>query len=287
MDAKKQALVKEVSALTHQQEVLKKDIALKDQREKVLTAWIADLEEKAHQADVQLAGARQDIKTLAKIGLSVEELTMLTHELKGIAKHHGVSPAALSKRIYDELVKLDKVLGLEAVIKARQGELAKVEKTTSQAEEEAAAVKAANDQLRREQSGLQAMAEEIKKHIASDLDTIHSGAQDAIVQFKENLAAGMQGSLEQVDSLKNKALEVGKEMGQIESALGSNEWLMILQALVRGEDCANPGQIRVIGLTVMKAISAWLGFKYKGDVSASLVGASISTAALELERWIP
>ncbi|MCJ7743647.1 MAG: helix-turn-helix domain-containing protein, partial [Dehalococcoidales bacterium] len=288
LGAKKQGLAQDVSALSHQQEVLKKDIALKEQREKALAVQIADLEEKAHLANVQLAEARQDLKTLAKIGLSAEDLSLLTHELKGIAKHHGlISPGALSKRLFDELVKLDKLLGLESVIKARQAELLKVEDTVSQAEEEAAAIKAANNQLRQEQSGLQAAVAEIKKHIAGDLETIDAGAKQAMAQLKEELGAGMQESLEQVSSLKNKALEVGKEMGQIESAIESNEWVRVLHALVRGEDTASPGQVRAVGLTVMKAMSAWLGSTCKGDVFASKVNASISYAALELEQWIP
>ena len=287
LGAKKQGLAQDVSALSHQQEVLKKDIALKEQREKALAVEIADLEEKAHLANVQLAEARQDLKTLAKIGLSAEDLSLLTHELKGIAKHHGLSPGALSKRLFDELVKLDKLLGLESVIKARQAELLKVENTVSQAEEEAAAIKAANDQLRQEQSGLQAAVAEIKKHIASDLKTIDTGAQEAMAQLKEDLGAGMRGSLEEVNSLKNKALELGKEMGQIESAIESNEWVRVLHALVRGEDTASPGQVRAVGLTVMKAISAWVGSKYKGDASVSMVKALIDNAAYQLERWTP
>lgn len=287
LGAKELELTHEVSALTDQRAALKKDIALKEQREEVLTTRVATLEEKAHAADVQLTGARQDLKTLAKIGLSVSDLSVLTKELQGIAKHHGLSPSAVSKRLFDELMKLNKVLGLDAVLKARQGELQKTEKGLTEAKEQQAAIKATNDQLRQEQSGLQAVVEEVKKHIAGNLDTIETNTQEAMARLKQDLAVGMQESLDQVSSLKNMALDLGKEMGQIESALESNEWLLTLHALVRGEDCASPGQIRVVGLTVMKAISTWLGSKYKGDAAVSVVGASMSKAAWEMERWIP
>jgi len=287
LDANEQELTHEVSALTDQRAALKKDIALKEQREEVLTARVAALEEKGHVAEVQLASARQDMKTLAKIGFSVSDLSVLTKEVQAIAKHHGLGSGAVSKRLFDELMKLNKVLGLEAVIKARQGELQKVENDISEAKKQQAAIKAANAQLLQEQSGLKAVAEEVKKHIAANLHTIEANTQEAMAMLKKDLAAGMQESLGQVGTLKNKALELGKQMGQIESAIGSNEWLTTLHALISGEDHASPSQVRVVSLTLMKAISTWLASKYQGSTAAAVVGASISKAALEFEQWTP
>jgi len=287
LEAKKQELADEVSVMSHQQEGLLKDIALKEQHNDAITALAAELEAKAHAADVQLAGAREDLKTLAQIGLSAADLSVLTHEIKGIASHHGITSATLSKRLHEELTKLDKVLGLEATIKAKQGELLKVKNATSEAKKEKAAVKASNDKLLEEQSGLKAAVEEAKKHITDDLETLHAGAQEAMAHLKEALAAGMQESLEQVASLKDKALELGTEMGKLESLIDSTEWLKTLDALIKGEDSASPSQVRVIALTVTRAVSAWLSSKYKGDPHASVVQLSMSQAASRLEDWIP
>jgi len=287
LEAKKQELSDEVSALAQQQDGLKKDIALKVQHSDALAAQTADLEAKAHAADVQLAGAKEDLKTLAQIGLSADALAVLTHEMKGIAIHHGISPAALSKRLFEELVKLDKAMGVETAIKAKEDELLKVKKAVSDARKEKAAIKAANDKLLEEQSGLEAAVEELKKHITGDLEAIDAGAKETMAHLKETLAAGMLEGLEQVGALKDKALELGTEIGKIENLIESTEWLAVLDALVKGKDSANPSQLRAIALTVTRAISAWLEAKYKDDPHASLVKSSMSNAAWELEHWVP
>jgi hypothetical protein len=157
----------------------------------------------------------------------------------------------------------------------------------SEAKKQQSAIKAANDQLRLEQSGLNVVAEGVKKHIAANLHTIEANTQEAMALLKKGLAAGMQESFNQVDALKNKALELGKQMGEIESAIGSNEWLATLHALLSGDDYASPSQVRVVGLSLMKALSTWLALKYKGDTAAAVLGASISKAALEFEQWTP
>lgn len=287
LEAKKQELSGTVSALSQQQDGLKKDIALKVQHVDALVAQAADLEAKAHDADVQLAGAREDLKTLAQMGLSADALAVLTHEIKGIASHQGISPAALSKRLFEELVKLDKAMGLENAIKAKEDELLKVKKGVSDTRKETAAIKAANDKLLEEQSGLEAAVEELTKHITGDLEAIDAGAKETMAHLKETLAAGMLEGLEQVGALKDKALELGMEMGKIENLIGSTEWLVVLDDLVKGKYSASPGQLRVIALSVTKAISAWLEAKYKGDHNASLVKSSMSNAAWELEHWVP
>lgn len=287
LEAKRQELSLEVSALAQQQDDLKKDIALKVQHNDALAAQTADLEAKAHAADVQLASAREDLKTLAQIGLSADALAVLTHEMKGIASHHGISPAALSKRLLEELVNLDKALGLEEVIKAKQGELLKVKKAISDARKEKAAIKATNDKLLEEQSGLEAAVEELKKHIRGDLEAIDTGAKEAMAHLKETLATGMLDGLEQVGALRDKALELGTEMGKIENLIDSTEWLAVLDALVKGKDSVSPAQLRVIALTVTRAIWAWLEAKYKDDPHASLLKSSMSNAAWQLEHWVP
>jgi hypothetical protein len=269
-----------------QQDGLKKDIALKVQHIDSLASQAADLEAKAHAADVQLAGAREDLKILAKIGLSADALAVFTHEIKGIADHHGISPDELGKRLFEELVKLDKALGLEEVIEAKQGELLKVKEAVSDARKEKVAIKAANNKLLEEQSGLKVVAEELKKHITDDLEAIDAGAKETLANLKETMKTGMLESLKQVDALKDKALELGTEMGKIENLIEANEWIVVLDALVKGKDSASAGQLRAIALTITRAISAWLEAKYMNDPNSSPVRSLMSNAAWELEQWV-
>lgn len=286
-ESKIKVLDGKVSAMEHQQEKINKEIAVKVQHNEALAAQTVDLQGKAHAANVELANAREDLKTLAKIGLSAEALAELTHEIKGVAIHHNISPAALSKFLYEELMKLEKGLGLDADIKAKQAELMKTENALIESKKEQAAIKAANNQLMVEQSGLEAAAEEIKKHIIDNLGSIDTSTQEAMATLKDGLAVGMQASFEQVGSLKDKALELGEEMGKIANLISSTEWLSTLDALVKGKDTATPSQIRVISLIVMKAISAWFDSKYKDDVKITMVKTSVGQATWELEHWIP
>jgi uncharacterized coiled-coil DUF342 family protein len=287
LEAKKHELSDTVSTLSKQRDSLKKEIALKVQHIDALAAQAAELEEKAYATNVELAGARGDLKILAKIGLSADALAVLVHEIKGIASHHGIGSAALSKRLSEELEKLNKVMGLESVIKAREDALSKVNKAISDARKEKAIIKAANDKLLEEQSGLESVVEELKKHVTGDLEAIDAGAKETLANLKETMKTGMGESLNQVDALKDKALKLGMEMGKIENLIGANEWLVVLDALVKGKDSASPSQLRAIALTVTRAISSWLEIKFKDDPNASLVRTLMINAARELDNWVP
>jgi len=173
------------------------------------------------------------------------------------------------------------------LLDARQNELVKTENAIFQAKQQEAAVHASVDQLHQEQSGLQATIQELKKHIADDLEIIDAGAKEAMERINQGLTVAMQGGLEQVDLLKTRALELGKEMGGIETAIASNEWIRTMHALVGGEYGASPGQVRAVALAVLRPTLLWIESRYQDDVSAALPRASLANAVIGMEQWIP
>ncbi len=77
---------------------------------KIATSTV-ELEERAHQADLQLTQGRQDLKKLAVLGFTPEGLGEFTQHLKEVAARHKIKPADLSDRLFDELKALDKIMG--------------------------------------------------------------------------------------------------------------------------------------------------------------------------------
>ena len=67
----------------------------------------------------------------------------------------------------------------------------------------------------------------------------------------------------------------------------SNKWLKGLQALIKGDKGVEPDQVRVIGVTVMKASLSWLEYYYQDSTAPFMLRSTISSLVGEFERWKP
>ena len=67
----------------------------------------------------------------------------------------------------------------------------------------------------------------------------------------------------------------------------SNKWLKGLQALIKGDKEVEPNQMRVIGITVMKASLVWLAHHYQDNTTPYTLRSQISNLIYEFERWKP
>ena len=95
----------------------------------------------------------------------------------------------------------------------------------------------------------------------------------------------MDQALVEVQRLSNQALELGKELGHFDSVIQSNRWLQELLALVKGDSQISSGQVRVIGLVVLRGILVWLK-SHPNDITLSqLLTSKVSAATEEMERW--
>ncbi len=281
----RQRLSDEVSELERRLSSLHRNVEQKEKREAELSRRVQELEKRAHGADERLSTARKDLQVLSGLGFPLNDLSGFVQRLCGIAQRHSIHPEALRERLLHELEQLEEGLRLETLVEMKRLELAKAKQALAKAQEELVALETAMQQLRQEQATLHALVTEERKHISKDIHAIVLLAKEAVTDLKGNLRKGVDQALVEVQRLSNQALELGKELGHFDSVIQSNRWLQELLALVKGDSQISSGQVRVIGLVVLRGILVWLK-SHPNDITLSqLLTSKVSAATEEMERW--
>lgn len=282
-----QSLVDEVSELERRLGSLVPSVKDKEKRETELSHRVQEMERRAQSADERLATARKDLQTLSGLGLTLDDLSGFTQRLCGVAQRHGIEPDTIRERLLHELEQLGEGLGLETLVKTRRQELAKARQALAKAQERLAALETATQQIRQEQTTLRALLTEQRKQIKKETQAIILLARDTVTQLKKHLGDGVEEAVAQVHGLSNQALELGKELGRYEAAVQANQWLRELVGLVKGNNSITSGQVRAIGLVVLRGMSAWLN-RHSSDTGPSPLLMDKIRATIEaLERWTP
>lgn len=280
MVKKREDYRKQVTELTKQREELTNVVAnleekyklltprVKDleKREQTLSRRIADTEPKAQKAETSLSALKGEIQRLNDIGLSLKELAEFNGRLQLVAQHHAIEPTKLTDRLLHELESLDEGLGLEALIQSRQQELDKTEQAITRSKKEMETARAVVDSLKQEKTKLEADIKETREKVSREIAKISPLARDTIDRLKKDLRRGNEETLAEIRQLRDKAVEVGKEIGRYEGMLQVNEWLNELLALVRGEDNVEGKRVRTIVLLVLRGTSAWFKHNEPGKV---------------------
>ena len=128
---------------------------------------------------------------------------------------------------------------------------------------------------------------EERRHVVTDIKAINTAARSTIAKLKRDLDSGIRESITEVNKLRDQALQVGKELGQLNEMIESNKWLRDLRALIKGDEAVDPSQVRVLGITVLQGILSWLDQGHEDKDSPYLLRVSISNLVGELERWKP
>ena len=89
--------------------------------------------------------------------------------------------------------------------------------------------------LKQEKVSLEDSIKETRGKVSREIVKIIPLAQDTISRLGEDLRRGNEEALAEIRSLKDEAVEVGKEIGRYEGILKANAWLDDLPALIRGE----------------------------------------------------
>lgn len=286
LSKKRQSMTEHIADLEERNQKLGNNVKSKEQREAVLSGRVIELEDRAQGADERLATARKDLKTLSDIGISLESLSGFAERLKGIAQRHRIKPEDLSNRLLNELEQLNKGIGLETILQDRENEIRNLDDIMLEKKDKAAEITSANEKLRQEQSGLRASLLEERKHITTDLNSIKATAKVTIAQMKEDLSAGVRESITEVNKLTNQALDIGKELGQFDETVKSNQWLITLNSLVKG-DSIDPNEVRQIGIAVLRGMQTYLETDNSDYGSPSLLKLEIDNLIKELARWKP
>ncbi len=283
---KRQSMTEHIANLEERNKKLGNNVKCKEQREAALSGRVIELEDRAQGADERLATARKDLKTLSDIGISLDSLSGFAERLKGIAQRHNIKPEDLYNRLLSELEQLNKGMGLETFLQDKENEIRNLGDIILEKKDKAAEITSANEKLRQEQSGLRASLLEERKHITTDINSIKAAAKVAIAQLKEDLSTGIRESIVEVNKLTNQALDIGKELGRFDETVKSNQWLIKLKDLVKGE-LIDPSEVRQFGIMVLKGMQTCLETDKGNYGSSSLLKLQIDSLIKELVRWKP
>jgi septal ring factor EnvC (AmiA/AmiB activator) len=310
----RESLAEEVSGLEERHEILEDNVRDKEQRETEISNRVSNLEDRAQSADERLTTTRKDLKELSGIGMSPDNLSAFAQRVKVVAQRHTMKPEVIYSKLMDELEQLDEGLGLDTINKAKNQELRRIDSAIRKGEDESMAISNTNEKLRQERSELKAVLSEERRHITNNIvainriaentiaeleaaileerrhitkgfEAIITAAENTIAELNQNLSSGIDESVAEVNKLRDRTLQLGKELGQYNEMIESNKWLKGLLALVK-DDEVEPEKVRVIGITVLRSILSWMKHYYENSNSPWWL-VSISNLIGELERWKP
>jgi len=288
-DSQKQekAAALEAVQLEKRRDALRVEVADKEKREAELARRVEVLEQRAQTAEERLAAARNGLALLEKLGLSPEGLSGIAQRVDGIAQRHGMKPKALRDRLLSELEKLDESLSLDVLIETRRTELAKIEQDLVQAKDETTAERAAFKELRQEKARVGNVMQQEMSRVREELNSITKTARDATKEISQGLSTDMANASAGVVKLTNMAIELGRAFGRYEGIANANEWARVFSSLMTGKGDITAVQLRVAGLTVLRAVNDWPQRSgAQGPLPAELA-ASLGSAIREMEKWRP
>ncbi|MDH4269827.1 MAG: hypothetical protein OEV52_05960 [Dehalococcoidia bacterium] len=290
---------KQVAELTKQREELASAVAILEQKKELLTPRVkdlerseaalsrrvADMEPKAQKAEATLFALKGEMQKLKDIGFPLTELAELNEKLQAIAQRHAIEPSELRSRLLHELEMLDKGLTLETLIQSRQREAHKIEQAISRSKNEIETTRAVVDSLKQEKMNLEASIKETREKVSGEIVKIIPLAQDTISTLREELRRGNDEALAEVRRLRDAAIEVGSEVGRSQGILQVSEWLTELTALVRGEENVEGTRVRVIVLSVVRALHNWLKQHHSYSLQRTSLSLTVERLISELEAW--
>jgi len=276
-------LANSVAILEQKNELLTPQVKELERREQNLSRQIADMEPKVQKAETTLSTLKSELQKLKDIGLSFSELAEFHEKLQVIAQRHVIEPSDLRGRLLHELESLDKGLALETLIQGRQQEMDKMEQAIAKGKKEVETTRTVVDSLKQEKTNLEASIKEMREKVSREIAKIIPLAQDTVSKLEGELRRRNDEALAQVRRLRDEAVEVGKDVGRYEGILKSCEWLDELLALVRGEENVEGKRVKVIALSVVRALHIWL--KRQDSLSLTLLPLTIENLISELEQW--
>jgi len=279
----REELANSVAMLEQKSELLTPQVKELEKREQTLSRRIADMEPKANKAETTLSTLKGEMQKLEDIGFTLKELAQFNEKLEAIAQHHAIKPPEVRGRLLHELETLDKGLALETLIQSRQQELDKTEQALVATKSEAETTRVIVDGLKQEKTNLEASIRETREKVSREIAKIIPLAHSAIAKLGKDLQHGNDEALAEIRRLRDEAVDVGKEVGRCEGTLQSSQWLNELSALVRGEEEIEGKRVRIIVLSVVRALHIWL--KCQHSLSYTLLPVTVENLISELERW--
>jgi len=222
---------------------------------------------------------------LAELGLSPDDLSGLVQRLSGVAQRHGIKSAALRERLLHELEQLEAGLGLEALVEMKQAQLNQILLGIKEDQRKLQALEAATKGLKKERAAIHKLITEERKGIRKKIRAIAKTVEEAAAGLKQDLGVSLGEALAEVQQLRNQAVEMGREVGHLETAVQANRWLQALVALTKGGDGVSAGDARAIGLSLLRGLQTWLAQRPDQFSSQPSLQMQVSSTIEDLERW--
>ncbi len=282
---KAKALILETDQLEKQRNALSKDVAQKEKREEKLSQRIEDLEGKALAAEGRLSTTNKSLKTLAELGFSPDDFAGFVQRLAGVANRHSIKPMALRNRLFHELEQLDAGMSLELLVNTGRQEVSEMEKSIAKKVVERTALEDTLKVLHEQKETIKSAMVEEQTNICEVFQATTATAKEAVTEFTSKLQQGICESLQDVQKLREHALEVGQEEGRLQGAIETNESLRTLLALTKGDGKVQAIDVRAIATSVLRGTKTWM--QRNPDMISALhqLTAKIDAIIGELERW--
>jgi predicted RNase H-like nuclease (RuvC/YqgF family) len=280
----KENLVNKNQELNKQKSDLDKTVESLKKEEIKLLKDATEIEDRAHAADKKLTGARNDMDTLEKIGMSQQYLSQFTVKVKDIAAYHSIKPEDLGDYLLKELKTIGKVLTLDSEIKSKKAQLKEIDKEISQKQDEKSGIKQALDQMKTEKTKVESEIAYRQKQLTKNINSQSDAAINAIQTASDTLHTELAQGLSEIDKLKDRALTLGKEVGVMEAELQALGWIKPLMSLMDGSANIDKSQFRVISLRIFRVISLWLNGNSYNIPNVGKIKAYINGAIEEIEK---
>ncbi len=277
----------EAVKLEKRRDELRIEVADKEKREADLARRVERLEDRAVSGEERLATARRGLGVLEDLGLSAPELSGFAQRVAGIAQRHAVGPGGLRDRLLAELERLEECLTLEVAVEARKGELAKLVQEVSVTAEEKAAEAAAVKELHLEKASLGKAVRDETALLRREIATMAKAIREATGELTRGLGVALSNAVAPIEELREKALELGQELGHHRAILDSNEYIRGLSSLITGTSQLTAGQTRLVVLAVMRPAYEWMRLNQAQLSLPKDLMTSLGWCIKDLERWQP
>lgn len=156
-----------------------------------------------------------------------------------------------------------------------------------QAKDETTAERAALKELRQEKARVGNVMQQEMSRVREELNSITKTARYATKEISQGLSTDMANASAEVVKLTNMAIELGRDFGRYEGIANANEWARVFSSLMTGKGDITAAQVRVAGLSVLRAVNDWPQRSgAQGPLPAELA-ASLGSAIREMEKWRP
>ncbi len=274
-----------VAGLEQKYKLLNPRVSDLEKHEQALSSRTRDLEERGEKAEATLNSLSRVKQELNETGLSFTGLTEFNQGVKAIAQRHQIKPADLRHRLFIELDNLSTGLGLETLVKSQQIELNNQTQAVEAAKRKLETLKTTISNLEQEKAGLETSIKNTREKVCAELVQIAPAASSAINRLVDELRHGHAEALAQVQQLREETLTAGKEIGRLQGAIQSNEWLQDLQAVVKNEGEIDGQRLRVITLLVLRGAAAWMRQNKTNNLKISTLLYQTDNLIKELEAW--